>query len=171
MKYAFVIGSNVFIVPVGIINYIDDGAEKEFLRINSIYHDLPAATASLDIDLNFTDDSGTQVILLSNKAVTNLHFKLLTEPDNIQVLKQDGSTIIQVHQLMDDVALGLEHNISAELEAQAPVVVIRLTGHFFLGGLHILAENEKLFVNEIGYAGSVLNGAGQLAFSVDGVVL
>ena len=36
MKYAFVIGSNAFIVPRGAISYGDHDFGKEFLKINSI---------------------------------------------------------------------------------------------------------------------------------------
>jgi len=52
-----------------------------------------------------------------------------------------------------------------------PVVVIRITGDFKLGDLHISAENEKLFVNNIGYANSALAGNKHLEFTAAGVML
>jgi hypothetical protein len=173
MKYAFIVGSNAFIVPGRVIIYRDGGLEKEFLRINAIHHDSQpgAEQAIFDIDLNITDDSGMPIILISNKPVANLPYTVKTEPDNVQVLRQDGSTLIQIHQLRDDAALSLEHNISAELDVAVPVVAIRITGQFLLGSLHISAQNEKLFVNGIGYAGSVLHGANQLTLTAEGVEL
>ncbi len=67
--------------------------------------------------------------------------------------------------------MSLEHNIVAELEVHAPIVVIRITGEFILGDLHIRAENEKLLVNNNGYATSAMVGKNQLVFSAEGVVL
>jgi hypothetical protein len=40
-----------------------------------------------------------------------------------------------------------------------------------VGGLRITAENEKLYVNDIGYGNSVLAGKNQLHFTANGVVL
>jgi hypothetical protein len=173
MKYAFVIGSNAFIVHSRVISYTDNKEEKEFLRINSIYHDLPpsAEKTFLDIDLDVKDIDGTPVTLLANKAISASPYVIRQERDSIQVLRMDGSTLIHIHQLDDDSAMSLEHNITAELEVHAPVVVIRITGEFMLGGIHISAENEKLFVNDTGYATSAMAGKNQLKFTPEGVAL
>jgi hypothetical protein len=171
MKYAFVIGSNAFVVPRNRINYSGTG-EETFLRINAIYHDLPhAETSALNIDLDIRDVNGTQVIVVANNLKTGAPYTLKKERDSIWILKPDGSVLIQVHQLDDESAMALEHNITAELEVNTPVAVIRLTGDFMAGDLHIRAENEKLFINENGYANSVLAGANDLRFSAEGVVL
>jgi len=66
--------------------------------------------------------------------------------------------------------MGLEHNITAELEVNMPVVVIRVNGDFMAENLHILGENEKLFINDDGYATSALAG-NSLRFTADGVVI
>jgi hypothetical protein len=173
MKYAFIIGSNAFVVPSGRVCYSGQQGEVEFLRINSIYHDLPPNVTEpvLEIDLNICDLDDTPLILLANKFVSDAPYILKQERDNIQILKQDGSLIIQVHQLDDETAMGLEHYIIAELEVNTPVVVIRITGDFKLGELNISAENEKLYVNEIGYANSALAGNKRLEFTAEGVVL
>ncbi|MDB5132587.1 MAG: hypothetical protein JWR02_2336 [Mucilaginibacter sp.] len=172
MKYAFVIGSNAFVVPRNRINYGEAGHENEFLRINSVYHDLPnAETSSLNIDLDIRDVNGTQVTILANTLKAGAPYTLKKERDSIWILKPDGSILIQVHQLDDESAMALEHNIAAELEVNTPVAVIRLTGEFMAGELHIRAENEKLFINDNGYANSVLVGVNELRFSSEGVVL
>src|ERR1035437_4006909 len=113
MKYAFIIGSNAFVVPSGRVCYSGQQGEVEFLRINSIYHDLPpnVREAILEIDLNICDMDGTPVILQANKFVSDAPYILKQERDSIQVLKQDGTLIIQVHQLDDETAMSLEHYI------------------------------------------------------------
>ena len=173
MKYAFIIGSNAFIVPSKVITFVDDKEEREFLRINSIYHDLPPTEKQpfLDIDLNIKDTDGTPIFMLTNITVDNASYSIKKERNSIQVLRADGSLVIQVHQLDDETAMGLEHNITAELEVNTPIAVIRINGDFMVGQLNISAENEKLYINENGYGNSVLAGKNQLKFTTDGVKL
>jgi hypothetical protein len=173
MKYAYIIGSNAFVVPSPVINYLDNGEEKEFLRINSIYHDLPpkAEQTALNVSLNVKDHNGSTITVTNNNAAPNSTFRVETERDSVKLVSRDGSTIVHIHQLDDDSAMALEHNITAELEVNTPVAVIRIFGDFLLGGLHISAENEKLFINRDGYANSVLAGKNQLKFAAEGVVL
>jgi hypothetical protein len=173
VKYAFIIGSNAFIVPSGALSYGDRGHEKEFLKINAIYHDTkaPAENSFLDIDLNIKDINGSKVIIMGNKPVTGAPYTIKSERDSVKVLRADGSLIIHVHQLDDESAMGLEHNITAELEVHAPIAVIRINGEFFVDHLRISAENEKLYINDNGYATSAMVGKNELKFTAEGVVL
>jgi hypothetical protein len=173
MKYAYIIGSNAFVVPSPVINYLDHGEEKEFLRINSIYHDLPptAEKSELNVSFNVKDSNGSRISVTDNNAAPSSTFRVETERDSVKLVRRDGSTIIHIHQLDDDSAMALEHNITAELEVNTPVAAIRIFGDFELGDLHISAENEKLFINRNGYANSVLPGNNQLKFAAEGVLL
>jgi len=173
MKYAFIIGSNAFIVPSRVVAYRDQNEDKEFLRINSVYHDLPAKTAEtfLDIDLHIKDTGGQPVNMVSDKLEASANYHVLKERNFVKVLRADGSLLIHIHQLDEDAAMNLEHNITAELEVNTPIAVIRITGEFLLGALDITAENEKLYINDLGYGNSVLAGTNQLKFTAEGVVL
>jgi hypothetical protein len=170
MKYAFIIGSNAFIVPRGTINYEDRENEKVFLRVNTIYHDTNAGSF-LDIDLNIKDIDGTPVIIAGNAPVTGAPYAVKKERDSIKILRSDGSLIINVHQLDDEAAMGLEHNITAELDVNAPVAVIRISGEFLVASLRISAENEKLYINNNGYATTAMVGKNSLKFTSAGVVV
>jgi hypothetical protein len=173
MKYAYIIGSNAFVVPGKVISYTEQGKDYEFLRINSVHHDQspPAPETFLDCDLNIKDTDGTPVTLVANKSVTAAPYTIETKPNSIHVLKSNGKTLIHIQQLDDDAAMGLEHNIAAELEVNMPVAAIRIFGEFMLGSLHIIAENEKLYINSNGYGNAVQPGTNQLKFTADGVVL
>ena len=173
MKYAFIIGSNAFIIPRGAISYGEPGNQKDFLKINSIYHDTkaPAENSFLDIDLSIKDLDGSAVIITSNKSVTGAPYTVLKERDSVRVSRPDGSLIIHVHQLDDKAAMGLEHNITAELEINAPLAVVRVSGEFLVDSLHVRAENEKLFINDNIYATSAMTGHNRLEFTGDGVVI
>jgi hypothetical protein len=169
MKYAFILGTSAYIVPQGIISYADGQHTKEILRIRSIYHDTEEGSL-LSIDADIKDNDGHEVKVSGNKAVNAGTFTIKTERNSVTLYKSDGSLIIKVHQLDDETAMGLEHNITAELEVNMPVVVIRVNGDFMAEGLHILGENEKLFINGDGYATSALAG-NSLHFTANGVVI
>jgi hypothetical protein len=172
MKYAFVIGSNAFIVPSNAISYGETEYSKHFLRINAIYHDTSSPEGSaLNIDLDIKDTDGTPVVIVANKPVTGAPYTIKAERNSIEVLRSDGTSIIHVHQLDDDAAMALEHNIVAEFEVNAPIVVIRITGEFFVDHLLIKAQNEKLFINNNGYATSAMVGHNDLKFTSAGVVI
>ncbi|MGZ3873873.1 MAG: hypothetical protein ACXVJD_13205 [Mucilaginibacter sp.] len=173
MKYAFLLGTSVFIVRGRTISYGEPGNWHHFLRINSVYHDTSAPTEStgLDIDLDIKDKDGSSISIAANQLVAGSAYTVQKERDSIKVLRPDGSPVIQVHQIDDESAMSLEHNIVAELEVHAPVVVIRVTGEFFVNNLHVRAENEKLFINDNGYATSALTGESDLKFTAGGVVL
>lgn len=170
MKYAFIIGSSAFIVPSGIICYADANHTKEILKIRSIYHDNVPGSA-LVIDADIKDMDGNSIVINDNIVEVNSVFSVKSSRNSIDVLKPDGSTVLHVHQMDDESAMKLEHYIVAELEVHAPVAVIRVSGHFEAEGLHITAENEKLFINDNGYATSALAGKGDLQFTESGVVL
>jgi hypothetical protein len=173
MKYAFIIGSNAFVVPSKVITYAENGSDNEFLRINSIHHDQapPSPQTYLNCDINLNDLDGTPVNVVDNKLVNASLYEIQTSQYNVKVNRPDGSTLVHIHQLDDEAAMTLEHNITAELEVNTPVAVIRIFGEFKLGGLNIQAENEKLFINDDAWGNSVLAGTNQLRLTAGGVVL
>lgn len=173
MKYAFIMGSNSFIVPGNTLIYTDNGQSAQFLKITSIYHDRPPGQgqSSLTVDMDIKDTDGNPLQLKGHTPENTGGFKITEQRDRVLVTKPDGTTVIDVHQLDDKSALKLEHNIIAELEAFAPVVVIRIRGNFMINQLHIEIDNEKLFVNGNSYANSTLTGKTCLQFTTEGVVV
>lgn len=169
MKYSFVFGTSAFIVPNGVISFADGENIRQVLRVQSIYHDTQP-NSFLSVDLNITDDKGNQVVLAGSEKEFGSLFRVESRRDSVKVLKDDGSVLIHIHQLDDVSAMSLEHNITAEFEVNMPLAVIRITGDFMVEGVHIIAENEKLYVNEQGYATSALAG-NHLRFTAGGIDL
>ncbi|HTK20847.1 MAG TPA: hypothetical protein VL442_15090 [Mucilaginibacter sp.] len=171
MKYAFIMGSNSFIVPGNTLVYTDHNID--FLRINSIYRDRPAGQGStvLDVDLNIKDTNGTVININKNEPAQTGNADVAVHKDRLHITRPDGNTIIDIHQMDEDTAMGLEHNIIAELEALAPDVVIRVRGNFMVDDLHIEIDNEKLFVNGNSYANSTQTGKLNLQFHHDSIVI
>jgi hypothetical protein len=171
MKYAFVMGSSAFIVPHGVISYADNDSSKEILRVQSIYHDTEAGSG-LFVNLDIQDTNGTTIKMYDNELEDTGSYKVKTGRDSISILRSDGSQVIHIQQLDEASALALEHNITAEFEVlNTDVAVIRIFGDFKTEGLNISAENEKLFINDNGYATSALHGNGNVTFTANGVVL
>lgn len=169
MKYAFIMGSSAFVVPNGVISYSDGDFSTEILRIRSIYHDdVPGSHLSVDLDID--EPNGNNIRIINNVAEQCTGCQVINERNRIKVLKADGTIVINIQQMDDESAMALQHNIVAELEVNMPVAVIRIFGDFKVGGLNISAENEKLFVNDNGYATSALAGK-ELRFTAGGVVL
>ena len=173
MKYAYIFGSNAFIIPENSISYTDNDQTIEFLRINSIYHDTanPSEQSALTINANIRDTEGRALKLVDNKAEAAIGFTITEERNRVLVLDADDKTVLDVHQIDDESAMELEHNIIAELEVNAPVVVIRVRGNFMLGRMHTEIDNEKLFIINNSIANSVLNGHGSLVLTAAGVAV
>lgn len=171
MKYAFIMGSNSFIVPGNTLVYTDHNIN--FLRINSVFQDRPAGQNStvLEVDLDIKDTDGTVIKINSNEAAQTGKMDVAVYQDRLHITRPDGTTLIDVHQLDEDSAMALEHNIIAELEVHSPVTAIRLRGNFMVDDLHLEIDNEKLFVNGNSYANSTLAGKLNLAFHHDSVVI
>ncbi|WP_426671093.1 hypothetical protein ACPPVU_07635 [Mucilaginibacter sp. McL0603] len=173
MKYAFILGSNSYIVPGNTLIYSHNGEAIDFLSITSIYHDRPAGQGitALAVDLDIKDIDGNPLKLQANNGENTSLFKITEDRDRLLVTKPDGTTVIDVHQLDDVSAMKLEHNIIAELEVHSPVAVIRIRGNFMINDLHIEIDNEKVFVNGNSYANSTLAGKTNLQFTDEGVVI
>jgi hypothetical protein len=173
MKYAFIMGSNSYIVPGNTVVYNDHGKNIEFLRINSVYQE--GATSNqpnlLSVDLDIKDVDGSVIKIQGNKPVQAGKADVAEYHDRLLLTRPDGTTIIDVHQLDNRSAKHLEHNIIAELEVHAPVAVVRVRGNFMAGDLHVEIDNEKLFLNKNSYANSTLSGKINLEFANEAVVL
>jgi hypothetical protein len=168
-KYAFILGSNSFITPYGAVTYTDGAQTRLFLSIRSIYHNTGAGSR-LSVDLDIKDMLDRELKLTDNEVETNTGFNIIQQRDRVLITKHNGDTIIDIHQLDNESAMSLEHNIVAELEVHAPIVAIRLRGSFMLGRMHIEIDNEKLFINGNSYANSTQASKNNLKFEEAGVV-
>ena len=169
MKYAFLFGTSAFIIPQNIIKYANEDRSKEILRVNSaIRPDRPESVFSINLDIN--DANRNLVRITDNKAESEGSYKVTSDSNSVTVLNADGSLLIKVHQLDWETAMGLEHNITAEFEVNSPLAVIRINGDFMAEDVHVVSENEKLFVNDDDWATAALAGE-SLRFTPDGVII
>lgn len=169
MKYAFLFGSNVFIVPTNVISYVDNDQTNEFLKIKSIRHH-NGIESELTIDTDLKDLEGRGLRIHDNEVVKSFGYKVSCTPDRILAKGYNDDTVLDVQQLDDESASQLEHNIVAELEAHEPDAVIRITGDFMMGKMHVAVDNEKLFIGQESYASAAITGDSNLKFTPRGLM-
>ena len=169
MKYAFLFGSNVFIVPTNVISYVDNDQTNEFLKIKSIRHN-NGAESELTIDTDLKDLEGRGLRIHDNEVVASFGYKVSRTPDRILAKGLNNSTVLDIQQLDSESAAQLEHNIIAELEAHEPDAVIRISGDFMMGKMHVAVDDEKLFIGQESYASAAIAGDSSLKFTPRGLM-
>ena len=65
--------------------------------------------------------------------------------------------VLDVYQFDPHEYGGLSSHVLNEIHAQHPDHVLTIKGNFFVGGAHFLIENEKMFIDNNGYANGVVN--------------
>ncbi|MDN3548471.1 hypothetical protein [Mucilaginibacter aquaedulcis] len=167
MKHAFIFGTSIFLSNRNTLTVNDGEKNTEFLRVLSFYNHQKGSTDHLlTIDANITDLSGG-VIRISNNQLeegpANVHIE--TEPNRVWVFqKGNHEPLLDVYQLNEHEFHGLSSHILNEIEAQHPDAVVHIKGNFKASGVHFLIENEKMFVNNNGFANGVENAH-------DGIIL
>jgi hypothetical protein len=169
MKYAFLFGSNVFIIPSNVISYVDNDETNEFLKIKSFCND--GERSHLRIDTNLKDIEGRGLRIHDNEVVSSFGYNVSQTADRILATGIDNSTVIDIQQLDEVTSLELEQSILAELQAHAPDAVIRIRGDFMMGKMHVEVDNDKLSVGRDSYASSAVAGGNGLKFTPSGLVV
>jgi hypothetical protein len=170
MKFAFLFGSNVFIIPSNVISYVDNDETNEFLKIKSICHH-NGEDSALTIDTDLMDVEGRGLKIHDNEVIKSFGYKVSKSPDRILAKGMNDATVLEIEQLDEQSAKQLEHNIVAELEAQAPDAVIRIKGDFMMGKMHVAVDNEKLSIGRDSYASAAITGQNELKFTPGGLVV
>jgi hypothetical protein len=170
MKYAFLFGSNVFIIPSNVISYVDNDETNEFLRIKSICHD-NGFHSDLTIDTDLKDTEGRGLRIMNNEVVKSFGYKISRAPDRILATGYNNDTVLEIEQLDKESARRLKDNIIAEIEAHNPDAIIRIRGDFMMGKMHVAVDNEKLSIGRDSYASAAIAGQNDLKFTPSGLVV
>ncbi|MBS7564626.1 hypothetical protein KHS38_09425 [Mucilaginibacter sp. Bleaf8] len=157
MKYAFIIGTSVFISEQPTVSYADADQRIEFLKVLSPYshHDSRADhLLAVDANVNSTDDEVIGITNNQPQVGTNIMIK--SDDKRIGFYRDaNHHPILEVHQLDESDVAGLSSHIVNEIAAQQPGAVFHIKGDFRVGGHRILIENEKYFVDGDDYANGV----------------
>ncbi|MBS1531165.1 MAG: hypothetical protein JSU01_12740 [Bacteroidetes bacterium] len=170
MKYAFLFGSNLFIIPSNVISYVDNDETNEFLRIKSICHD-NGFHSDLTIDTDLKDTEGRGLKIQDNEVVTSFGYKVSKAPDRILAKGFNNDTVLEIEQLDEESTRRLEPNIAAEIEANMPDAIFRIRGDFMMGKMHVAVDNQKLSIGRDSYASAAISGDSGLKFTPSGLVV
>ncbi|WDF56745.1 hypothetical protein [Mucilaginibacter sp. KACC 22063] len=171
MKYAFLLGSNAFIVDQPVITYEENGNMVEILRIKSLYGAVHQSSDvhQLVVDTNLKDVDGHNIVLADND-LNHSDYKVVRTDKQIHVTNGTEHPVIDILQLDDAAIAGLSSHVINELGHVNVDYLIRVRGDFMVGEHHITIDNEKMFVDDDSIAESVhqIHGTG-LQLGVHGV--
>lgn len=160
MKHAFIFGTSIFLSNQNTLTYVNGDKSIEFLKVLSFYHyqkGMPDRV--LSIDANIISPSG-EVIRVSGNRLEEGPSTVHVETDANRVwVYQSGhhEPVLDVYQLDTHEYAGLSSHISNEIGVQHPDAVVTIKGNFMVDDAHFLIENEKMFINNNGFANGVEN--------------
>lgn len=159
MKYAFILGSNIFITTHRTVSYADANTKVQFLKIQSFFaagNHTPGHVLLVDVSIN--TPKGEKVMLNSNEPIAGTVIETKLTDNRLQLFNANhAEPLLDVYQLAEHEYKHLSSHIVNEIEAQHVEVVITLKGDFKVDGHHIVIDNERLYVNGDAFANGVFN--------------
>jgi hypothetical protein len=172
MKYAFILGSNAFLVSKPVISFTENGETRDLIKLNRTYEPhKTGADSFLDVDTDVAlPHKGAGLKLKNNSANGSAVGYHVKESDRqVMVLGGDEHIILDVHQLDADAIRGLSSHVINELDWHEPYIAIRVRGAFSVGDHEIEIDNEKVFIDNESYAETVHVGNDGVVFSPQGI--
>ena len=160
MKHAFIFGTSIFLSSQNTVTLADGDKSTEFLKILSFYkHQKGMADHVLTIDANISSPAGDVIRISGNRLEEGtVGFHVETDPNRVWVYQSGHhEPVLDVYQLDEHEYAGLSSHITNEIGVQHTDAVLTIKGNFRVGNAHFLIENEKMFINDNGFANGVDN--------------
>ncbi|GIJ95667.1 hypothetical protein [Capnocytophaga stomatis] len=167
MKYAVMIGSNMFIGTSGVLRVEVNGRLKEFLNVREIFRERSEGSyLAVDCDIKDTKNK-REIKLFKNKPVAiDKSVKIQSSHNIVEARREDNSTIIKIEQITpNDHSLPKSGPIPEMLKKYPIDAILRITGDFYAGDYHIFANNYEMII------GGGITIAGGLSVGTDGMIL
>ncbi|MDX1364039.1 MAG: hypothetical protein R3243_07465 [Arenibacter latericius] len=173
MKYAIMIGSNMFIGTSGVLSVDCDGTSKEFFRVREINRARSEGTyLAVDCDIKDVDNIREIKLFKNNPVAADENVTVSQDKKRMTAKRADGTLIIGVEQLkVTDQSLPQNGPIKELLDKNPVDAILRITGNFHAGGHKLVADNEKLRVDTNTLAGNLSVGTGGLKLTADGFAM
>ncbi len=157
MKHAFIFGTTIFLCEQNTLTLNEGDTNAEFLRVLSFNND-QHADKSLCINATISTLDGGILHVRGNAVEGRTDVRAEVHNNRVKIF-QNGheEPVLDVYQLNPHEYPGLSSHILNEIHAQHPDVVLTIKGNFKVGGTHLFIENEKMFVDNNGYANGVVN--------------
>lgn len=173
MKYAIMIGSNMFIGTNGVLTVELNGVSKEFFRIREIYRARSEGSyLAVDCDIKDNDNSREIKLFKNNPVVIDANITVEVDKTKTTAKRSNGSTIIEVEQLdSNHESLPKSGPIKDFLINNPLDAVLRITGDFYAGGNKLYADSSKLMIGTNTISGNLMIGTGGLLLTQGGFAI
>ncbi|NJC27640.1 hypothetical protein [Neolewinella antarctica] len=170
MKYAIMLGSNMFIGTDGVFTVEINGTLKEFFKVREIFRERSYGSF-LVVDCDIKDiDNKREVKLFKSKPVAadeNIQFGF--NEKEISATRPDGSVIIKIEQLKDDDStLPKSGPIREQLKENPVDAILRITGNFYAGDFEVNIDNESMKIDDATVNGNLSIGTGGMQITRQG---
>lgn len=173
MKYAIMLGSNMFIGTNGVFTVEINGKLKEFFKVREIFRQRSEGSY-LTVDCDFKDsDDEREVKLFKSRPVAG-DDKIEIESDKTHLIakRPNGSLIIKIEQLeTDNPTFPQSGPIPEQLKKNPVDAILRITGDFYAGDFKVHIDNDRMQIGGITLGGNLSIGTGgmqitQMGFSM-----
>lgn len=170
MKYAIMIGSNMFIGTNGVFNVEINGKNKEFFKIREIFNERSNGSyLAIDCDIKDSDNEREIKLFKSKPVVKEDSVTIQKSEKTLTAYRPDDSIIIRIEQLdSTDSSLPKTGPIPQQLGANPVDAILRITGDFYAGNFKVHADNSIMKVGGISLGGNLSVGTGGIRLTQKG---
>jgi len=173
MKYAIMLGSNMFIGTNGVFTVEINGKLKEFFKVREIFRKRSEGSyLVVDCDIKDSDNKREVKLFKSNPVVADENIHIESDKGNLIATRTDGSLIIKVEQIENDnPTLPKSGPIPGLLKTNQVDAILRITGDFYAGDFKVSMDDENMQIGGISLSGNLNVGTGgmritQMGFSM-----
>jgi hypothetical protein len=157
MKHAFIFGTSIFLSEQNTLSVSDGEIKAEFLRILSFNND-KNADKTLCINATISTLDGGIVHVSANGVEGRTDIRTEITANRVKIYQTGhAEPVLDVYQLDPHEFHGLSSHILNEIHVQHPDRVLTIKGNFKVGPTHFMIENEKMFIDNNGFANGVIN--------------
>lgn len=167
MKYAIMLGSNMFIGTNGIFTVEINGKIKEFFRIREFIRERSEGSyITIDCDIKDSDNNREIKIFKGNPVVVDENIRIEKSNKDFTAYRSDNSVIIKIEHLDDtDSSLPQTGPIPEHLKTNPIDAILRITGDFYSGNFKVHIDNSIMKIGGINLNGNLSVGTGGLHLS------
>ncbi|MFI0431029.1 hypothetical protein [Mariniflexile sp. HMF6888] len=162
MKYAIMLGSNMFIGTNGIFTVEINGKLKEFFKIREIFRERSEGSyLVVDCDIKDSENKREVKLFKSKPVVADENIQIESDKKILLAKRSDGSPIIKIEQIENDnPTLPKSGPISEELKTNQVDAILRITGNFYAGDFKVDIDDVNMKIDGIMLGGNLSVGTG-----------
>ena len=173
MKYAIMLGSNMFIGTNGVFSVEINGNLKEFFKVREIFRERSEGSyLTVDCDIKDSDNKREVKLFKSRPVVVDENIQIESNKKNLIAKRLDGSLIIKIEQIENDNPTLPKSGPIPELLEKNPVdAILRITGNFYAGNFKVDIDDDNMQIDRINLGGNLCVGTGGMQITKMGFTM